>query len=100
LSGDAVRETPAPHGSAEHLVQMANDIGNFFRSDPERADGIAGIANHIAKFWTPRMRQKLLDHVRAHGDSALDELPREALKLLVSPSAPAHPPESPGGDAG
>jgi formate dehydrogenase subunit delta len=100
LSGDAVRETPAAHGNAEHLVQMANDIGNFFRSEPERKDGIAGIANHIAKFWTPRMRQKLLDHVKEHGDAALDELPREALKSLVSPSAAPHPLEPPGGDAG
>jgi formate dehydrogenase subunit delta len=100
LSGDALRETPAAHGSAEHLVQMANDIGNFFRSDPVRADGIAGIANHIAKFWTPRMRQKLLDHVQQHGAAGLDELPHEALKSLVSPSASAHPREPPGGDAG
>jgi formate dehydrogenase subunit delta len=100
LSGDAARETPAAHGSAEHLVQMANDIGNFFRSEPVPADGIAGIANHIAKFWTPRMRQKLLDHVKEHGEAGLDELPREALKSLVSKSAPAHPREPPGGDAG
>jgi formate dehydrogenase subunit delta len=100
LSGDAVRETPAAHGGAEHLVQMANDIGNFFRSEPERKSGIEGIANHIAKFWTPRMRQKLLDHVKEHGDAALDELPREALKSLVSPSAAPHPREPPGGDAG
>jgi formate dehydrogenase subunit delta len=90
----------AAHGSAEHLVQMANDIGNFFRSEPERKDGVAGIANHIAKFWTPRMRQKLLDHVKEHGEAELDELPREALKLLASPSAPAGPAEPPGGDAG
>jgi formate dehydrogenase subunit delta len=100
LSGDAARETPAAHGSAEHLVQMANDIGNFFRSEPERTDGIAGIANHIAKFWTPRMRQKLLDHVKAHGEAGLDELPREALKLLAPQSACVHPREPPGGDAG
>ncbi len=91
----------AAHGSAEHLVQMANDIGNFFRSEPERQDGIAGVANHIAKFWTPRMRQKLLEHLKEHGGEAgLDELPREALKLLANPSAPAHPKEPPGGDAG
>jgi formate dehydrogenase subunit delta len=99
LSGDAVRETPAAHGNAEHLVQMANDIGNFFRSEPERTDGIAGIANHIAKFWTPRMRQKLLDHVKEHGEADLDELPREALKLLATQSA-VHVREPPGGDAG
>ena len=100
MSGDAVRETPAAHGNAEHLVQMANDIGNFFRSEPERKDGIAGIANHIAKFWTPRMRQKLLDHVKQHGEADLDELPREALKLLATQSAADRPDEPPGGDAG
>ena len=62
-------------GNAEHLVQMANDIGNFFRSEPERKDAIAGIANHIAKFWTPRMREKLNAHLKAHGADGLDELP-------------------------
>ena len=79
---------------------MANDIGNFFRSEPERKEGIAGIANHIAKFWTPRMRQKLADHIKEHGDAELDELPREALKLLATQPAPARPREAPGGDAG
>jgi formate dehydrogenase subunit delta len=98
LSG--VEDAVAAHGSAEHLVRMANDIGNFFHSEPERKDGIAGIANHIAKFWTPRMRQKLFDHVKEHGEAGLDELPREALKLLATQPAPVHPREPPGGDAG
>lgn len=81
-------------------MQMANDIGNFFRSEPERKDAVAGIANHIAKYWTPRMRQKLLDHVKEHGETGLDELPREALKLLATSPAVQHPHEPPGGDAG
>jgi formate dehydrogenase subunit delta len=95
-----VEDAVAAHGSAEHLVRMANDIGNFFHSEPERKDGVAGIANHIAKFWTPRMRQKLFDHVKEHGEAGLDELPREALKLLAAQPAPVHPREPPGGDAG
>jgi len=83
------------HGGAEHLVQMANDIGNFFRAEPAREDAVAGIANHIAKFWTKRMRQKLA----AHGEDGLDELPREALRRLAENRAPAvHEPA--GGDAG
>jgi len=90
----------AAHGSAEHLVKMANDIGNFFRSEPVRTEGVAGVANHIAKFWTPRMRQKLLDHIKQHGEAALDELPREALKLLATQPAATHPREPAGGDAG
>jgi formate dehydrogenase subunit delta len=65
------------HGGAEHLVKMANDIGNFFRAEPVREDAIAGITNHIDNFWTKRMRQKLA----AHGESGLDELPLEAARF-------------------
>jgi hypothetical protein len=50
MSGDA-QHTGAAHGGAEHLVQMAKDIGNFFRAKPVREDAVVGIANHIAKFW-------------------------------------------------
>ena len=79
----------AGHGGAEHLVKMANDIGHFFGAEPEREDAIAGIANHIAKFWTKRMRDKLTAHVRLDGDASLDELPREALRRLAAqPAAP------------
>ena len=83
------------HTDARHLVQMANDIGNFFRAEPVREDAISGVANHIAKFWTKRMRQKLA----AHGEGGLDELPREALRRLAAHTvAPIQ--ESAGGDAG
>jgi formate dehydrogenase subunit delta len=99
-SNGAAADGVATHGSAEHLVKMANDIGNFFRSEPDRKEGIAGIANHIAKFWTPRMRQKLLAHLQEHGEAELDELPREALKLLATQSPAARPHEPAGGDAG
>jgi len=101
---------------AEHLVQMANDIGNFFRSEPKREEAVAGIANHIAKFWTPRMRDKLNAYLKQHGADALDELPREALSSIskspaTAASAPATAttaavaaaikrPEPHGGDAG
>jgi len=75
------------HGGAQQLVKMANDIGNFFRAEPVREEAVAGIANHIAKFWTKRMRQKLA----AHGEGGLDELPREAMRRLAEqpPVAPA-----------
>ena len=83
---------------AEHLVKMANDIGNFFHAEEKRDDAIAGIANHIAKFWTPRMREKLNAHLQEHGAQGLDELPREALKSLAEHPDTKHPPEPVGGD--
>ncbi len=75
------------HGGAEHLVKMANDIGHFFGAEPVREDAIAGIANHIAKFWTKRMRAKLTAHLKHGGDAGLNELPREALRRLADQSA-------------
>jgi formate dehydrogenase subunit delta len=100
-SGADAVHAGAGHGTAAHLLKMANDIGNFFRSEPVHQEAVAGIANHIAKFWTPRMRQKLMAHVQAHGDAELDPLPREALASLAA-QAPATPKprEPPGGDAG
>ena len=73
-------------GSSEHIVQMANDIGNFFRAEPDRQVAIAGISNHINKFWTRRMRQKLLEYVQ-HGGNELDELPRAALAQVTVASS-------------
>lgn len=81
--------------SAQHLVDMANDIGNFFRGQPQRENAVAAIANHMKSFWTHRMREKLI----AHGDTGLDELPREAVHFLAeNPAFKARQP--PGGDAG
>jgi formate dehydrogenase subunit delta len=87
----------SPHDTA-HLAQMANDIGTFFRAQSRREDAVAGIANHIASFWTPRMRTKLLETMQ-HGDAGLDELPLEALRRLASSDEPK-PAPAPGGDAG
>jgi formate dehydrogenase subunit delta len=83
------------HEAARQLVKMANDIGNFFRSDPDREEAIAGIAKHIDSFWTKSMRRK----IAAHGEEGLDELPREALRRLAAKIAPAAAPPA-GGDAG
>ncbi len=72
--------------SDNHLVKMANDIGNFFRAEPDREDAISGIANHIGKYWTPRMREKLIGQWRG-GEAGLDELPLEAVRRIAAHSA-------------
>jgi formate dehydrogenase subunit delta len=67
-------------GSAEHLVAMANDIGNYFRSQGHD-EAVAGIATHIKRYWTPRMREKLNAYL-AKGNAGLDDLPRAAIESL------------------
>ncbi len=70
-------------GTVEHLTQMANDIGAFFHAEPDREQAVKGVVGHIQKFWTPRMRQKLVEHLRQGGEG-LEELPREAIRKLAA----------------
>ena len=83
--------------SHSRVVQMANDIGNFFRALPDRDEAVAGIANHIQSYWTPKMRDKLFEQMQS--SSELDELPRAAAVLLMTDS-PKIKKTPVGGDAG
>ncbi len=51
-----------------NLVRMANRIGDFFEAMPDRDEALEGVANHIHKFWEPRMRAELLNFLEAHAD--------------------------------
>ena len=62
------------------LVQMANQIGSFYEGMPDREHALGDIANHIRKFWAPRMRKELLLHVDQHGDADLIEIVREMIR--------------------
>ena len=44
----------------DNLIRMANRIGSFFEAYPDKDEAREGIANHIEKFWEPRMRNQLL----------------------------------------
>ncbi|WP_397473460.1 formate dehydrogenase subunit delta [Pusillimonas sp.] len=52
----------------DHLIKMANSIGDFFEAMPDRQEGLDGIADHIKKFWEPRMRTAMLDFLAEHPD--------------------------------
>ena len=69
--------------SPDRLVYMANQIGTFFKSQGE-AKAVPGIADHINKFWDPRMRSAILAHWEAGGEG-LDPLVRTAMSALRRP---------------
>lgn len=51
----------------DSLVKMANQIGSFFDAMPDRGEALEGIAQHLRKFWVPRMRLRFLAHVDSGG---------------------------------
>lgn len=58
------------------LVRMANGIGQFFDAMPDRQEALDGVANHLRRYWEPRMREELL--------AAVDQGPIEGLHPLVA----------------
>ena len=64
-----------------NLVRMANRIGDFFEAMPERDEALEGIAQHIQKFWEPRMRRQLLAAIDAGETASLQDIVRSALAL-------------------
>ncbi len=66
--------------SPDKLVYMANQIGTFFRSQGA-CKAPAAIAEHITKFWEPRMRTAIIAHLET-GGAGLDPLVREAVDKL------------------
>jgi formate dehydrogenase subunit delta len=54
-----------------HLVKMANQIGQFFQSEPDQNQAINDITVHLKRNWDPRMRKQILSHVKDGGEGLL-----------------------------
>jgi formate dehydrogenase subunit delta len=64
--------------SPDKLAYMANQIGKFFAHQPHEK-AVAAIADHLKRFWDPRMRGEII----ASLDSVeLDPSAREAVERL------------------
>jgi len=72
-----------------NLVHMANQIGEFFSAYPDRAEALDGIANHICKFWEPRMRLKLFESIDQGQTGELSELVAQSLAMHRASLQPA-----------
>ncbi len=65
---------------SDKLVVMANQIAKFFAVQGE-ARAVPQIADHIEKFWDPRMRRQISAHM-AQGGAGLDPLAKTAIGKL------------------
>jgi formate dehydrogenase subunit delta len=68
------------HDQAGKLVMMANQIAkNVAIQGEEKA--VKAIANHIQKFWEPRMRKAIIEHA-SKGGEGLDPVALRAVQKL------------------
>lgn len=75
---------------ATPLLKMANQIGQFFAAFPDREEAVTGIAQHLQRFWEPRMQRALFAQLDAtSGAGSLDPLVQEAVDRLRGSGRPA-----------
>ena len=68
----------------ERLVEMINDIAANQVADPDTA--VEVIAQHLQRFWDPRMRAQIIAHA-AEGGVGMSDDARAAVARLARESA-------------
>lgn len=68
--------------NAERLIEMANDIGNYFKAEPDHDEAVHSVYDHLRKYWESRMQRKIVEYINQHGDEELQPLAREAVQRL------------------
>jgi formate dehydrogenase subunit delta len=64
----------------QHLIQMANSIGDFFVAMPDADEAREDLATHIRRFWEPRMRRGIFEHIDNTGGAGLSPFVLQALQ--------------------
>jgi len=64
----------------DNLIRMVNRIGSFFSAMPDREEAMRDLAQHVRRFWEPRMRTQLFAHIDAHQAEGIDALVVDALQ--------------------
>ncbi|MGS0742149.1 formate dehydrogenase subunit delta [Glaciimonas sp. GG7] len=68
----------------DNLIKMANQIGSFFETMPDRAQAMTDFSLHIKRSWEPRMRRAFLEYVEQHDDETeLKEFVRDSIRVHV-----------------
>lgn len=86
----------------DNLIRMVNRIGTFFAAMPNREEANRDLAQHVRKFWEPRMREQLFAHIDEHGGEGISDTVLTALAANRGLFETARPQvdQTVGGDAG
>ncbi len=72
--------------TVQRLVYMANQIATFFAGDAKDA-AVAATADHLRKFWDPRMRKQILEHLSQHHGEGLSPVALAAVRSMAAQAA-------------
>jgi formate dehydrogenase subunit delta len=72
----------------EKLVRMANQIAANFDYDPDKAKAVAGVVDHLKRFWSPLMREEIAGY-DDQGDVQLSDIAKQAVAQLAQEQSAA-----------
>lgn len=64
------------------LVRMANQIADNFDYGPSQDKAVAGVLDHLTRFWTPDMKRAIIEQQQG-GDIGLNEIAAKAVRALA-----------------
>ncbi len=73
---------------AEKLVRMANQIAANLDYGPDKAKAVAEVVDHLRRFWSPLMREEIVNH-DDQGEVKLSEVAKQAVAQLAEEQASA-----------
>lgn len=71
----------------DYLVRMANDIGDFFKSETDKKVAVDSIHLHLKRFWDPRMRGRIIAYFNETGGAGLEGPVHTAVRRLAEETA-------------
>lgn len=71
----------------DKLARMANQIGDFYASMPER-EATEGAATHLRMYWTPKMIREIIAFAD-QGHAGLNPVAARAVQSLKETATPA-----------
>jgi formate dehydrogenase subunit delta len=69
--------------NVDHLIKMANEIGEFWEGESAPGQAPKEVANHLRRYWEPRMRREIIAHYE-RGAAGLSDIARDAVGLLAA----------------
>ena len=68
------------------LIKMANEIGEFFAGATDPQQAARDVANHLRRYWDPRMRAQMLKYYQERSGAGLSDVAKNAVALLYAAS--------------
>ena len=66
------------------LVKMANDIAANLAASGDQAETAARVRDHLNRFWSPSMKQHIMDHAH-NGGEGLSSVAMRAVTEMNQP---------------